>query len=101
MAYLVPKAKKNLHQCVYHLNLMRQSHNIEEFEINFAAFVISARSVTFVLQKEFGKNDRFLKWYGDKNNPKERTKIHEMRADPLCIFFLILEIVLRKKESLV
>lgn len=87
MAYLIPRAKKNLHQCDYHLNLMKQSHNIEEFEINFAAFVTSARSVTFVLQKEFSKNGDFIKWYGDKDNPKRGTKIYEMREDPLCNFF--------------
>jgi len=97
MTYRIPKTKKNLHQCDYHLNLMEQSHNIEEFEINFTAFVISARSVTFVLQKEFGKDPKFVKWYGDKNNPQKNTKIYEMREDSLCHFFLNLRNTIEKE----
>jgi len=76
---------------------MKQSHNIEEFEINFAAFVISARSITFVLQKEFGKNPKFLKWYGDKDNPKKGTKIYEMKEDSLCRYFLNLRNKIEKE----
>ena len=60
---MIPKARKNLHECLYHLANMRNSKNSEEFEINFAAFVNSARNVTFVLQKEFSKDDVFIKWY--------------------------------------
>ena len=97
MSYLIPKAKKNIHQCEYHLVLMTNSHNIEEFEINFTAFVTSARSVTFVLRKEFGDNDKFLKWYGDKENPAQGTKIREMREDPLCNFFLNLRNSIEKE----
>lgn len=88
MAYLIPKAKRNIHQCEHHLRLMEQSHNIEELEINFAAFVISARSVTFVLQKEFSDNKKFLKWYGDRDKPTKETKRYEMREDLLCKYFL-------------
>ena len=51
--FMVPQAKKNLHACEYHLKNMSKSENIEELEINFAAFVNSARNVTFVLQKQF------------------------------------------------
>lgn len=66
---------------------MRNSHNIEELEINFAAFVVSARSVTFVLQKEFSKNEKFIEWYGDEKNPQKETKRYEVSKDPLCKFF--------------
>lgn len=105
MSYLIPKAKKNLHQCEYHLKLMENSHNLEELEINFAAFVTSARSVTFVLQKEFHKDKRFIEWYGDSKKekilceycgktkdisiePSTGTKQYEMKNDPLCKFFI-------------
>lgn len=105
MNYLIPKAKKNLHQCECHLKLMENSHNLEELEINFAAFVTSARSVTFVLQKEFCKNEKFIMWYGDSRKekilceycgrakeipikPPKGTKQYEMKNDPLCRFFL-------------
>lgn len=76
---MVPKAKKNLHECEYHLDKMINSQNIEELEINFAAFVNSARNVTFVLQKEFNGDEAFKKWY--------ESKQEEMRSDELCKFF--------------
>lgn len=88
MTYIIPKAKRNLHQCEYHLKLMNNSRSLEELEINFAAFVTSARSVTFVLQKEFGGNDNFVKWYGERENPQKGTKRYEMKNDSLCKFFL-------------
>ena len=76
---------------------MEQSRNIEELEINFAAFVISARSVTFVLQKEFKNNKDFLKWYGDDNKPIKTTKRYEMREDPLCKYFVNLRNSIEKE----
>lgn len=66
---------------------MGNSRNIEELEINFAAFVVFARSVTSILQKEFSKNKKFIDWYGDIENPKQGTKRYEMKKDPLCKFF--------------
>lgn len=66
---------------------MVNSRNIEELEINFAAFVNSARNVTFVLKKEFSKDSDFLAWYGNENNPKVGTKVFEMKNDELCMYF--------------
>lgn len=88
---MIPKAKKNLHACEYHLKNLSQSKHFEEVEINFAAFVNSARSTTFVLQKEFKKKPQFISWYGDPDNPGEvceGTKLYEMKNDDLCKFFL-------------
>jgi hypothetical protein len=76
---MIPKAKKNLHECEYHLNNMMNSLNVEELEINFAAFVNSGRNVTFVLRKEFNSDDNFSKWY--------KIKQDEMGSDELCKFF--------------
>ena len=84
---MVPRAKKNLHECVYHINKMVSSTHAEELAINFAAFVNSARNVTFVLQKEFAHDARFNQWYGDKDAPAIGTKRHEMKSDGLCTFF--------------
>ncbi|MDO8269599.1 MAG: hypothetical protein Q7T54_02950 [Candidatus Levybacteria bacterium] len=67
---------------------MEKSQNLEELEINFAAFVVSARSVTFVLQEEFSKNKKFINWYGKKEDPKKGTKRFEMKNDNLCKFFV-------------
>lgn len=77
---MIPKARKNLHECIYHLNHIKNSKNSVEFEINFAAFVNSARNVTFVLQKEFNKDNDFKTWYVEKQN--------EMKQDELCKFFM-------------
>lgn len=76
---MIPKAKKNLHSCEYHIKNMLGSKHFEEVEINFAAFVQSARSVTFVLQKEFSKDQKFVDWYTSKQK--------EMGKDQLCKFF--------------
>ncbi|MFQ5861707.1 MAG: hypothetical protein ACE5IC_01150 [Candidatus Brocadiales bacterium] len=88
---MIPRAKKNLHECEYHLKKMVSSRNVEELEINFAAFVNSARNVTFVLKKEFINHPQykktFLTWYGDLDSPEAGTKSHEMSSDDLCIFF--------------
>jgi len=97
---MIPRAKKNLHACEYHLNNLINSKNFEELEINFAAFVSSARSVTFVLQKEFKNNNNFLPWYGNPDSPessKENTKINEMQTDELCRFFVLLRNSIEKE----
>lgn len=87
---MVPKAKKNLHECEYHLNNLLRSRHFEEVEINFAAFVNSARNTTFVLQKEFKEDPEFIEWYGNPDKPEEaaeNTKLYEMKNDELCTFF--------------
>lgn len=99
--FMIPRAKKNLHECAYHLEKMSSATHLEDFEISFAAFVNSARSVTFILQKEYKNNPDFIAWYGnpdsyrdggwigDSSEPKH-TKIYEMSHDPLCKFFVTL-----------
>jgi len=77
---MIPRAKNNLHECEHHLREMSNFANTEEFEIHFAAFVNSARNVTFVLQKEFRSNELFDKWYKDKQD--------EMSQDELCKRFV-------------
>lgn len=87
---MIPRAKKNLHECSYHLKNLLYSKHFEEVEINFAAFVNSARNTTFVLQKEFKKNPDFIPWYGDPDKPgdaRKGTKLYEMQNDELCKFF--------------
>lgn len=95
---MIPKAKKNLHECEYHLGNMKSSSHMEDFEISYAAFVNSARNVTFVLQKEYAENPDFLNWYGNSKdyengswvgigNEKTNTKIYEMISDDICKYF--------------
>lgn len=78
---MVPKAKRNIHQCEYHLQGMKKSKNVEEFEITYAAFFfMSARTVTFSLQKEFTNHPVFAEWY-------ERKREH-LRDDRIARFFV-------------
>ncbi|NGX32152.1 MAG: hypothetical protein K1060chlam4_00193 [Candidatus Anoxychlamydiales bacterium] len=77
---MIPKAKKNLHACKYHLNTMKAARNSEEFEIGYSAFVIFARTVTFVLQKEFSENKGFEIWYQKKRD--------NLSNNPIAKFFL-------------
>jgi len=94
---MIPKAKKNLHACKYHLRNLLNSKHFEEVEINFAAFVNSARNTTFVLQKEFKKTPGFIEWYGNPDKPEEGTKLHQMKNDELCKFFLNLRSKITKE----
>ena len=86
---MIPKAKKNLHQCEFHLNIMKNAKNTEEFEIGFNAFVISARTVTFVLQKEYKNIDNFENWYSGKQT--------EMQDNDICKFFVKLRNSIEKE----
>ena len=59
----------------YFLEMMKE--NIEDrqkFRYNLSAFVSAARTITFVLQKEFSKNPKFNKWYPEKQMQMSRDK---------------------------
>lgn len=45
--------------------------DLEGYEISLNNFIINSRSITFLLQKEFGKNKDFQSWYAPK---KEEMK---------------------------
>ena len=73
-------AQQKYDETEYFLEMMKE--NIEDrqkFRYNLSAFVSAARSVTFVLQKEFSKNPKFDKWYCEKQM--------QMRSDKLFKFF--------------
>ncbi len=86
---MIPKAKQNLHECSYHLEGMKRATNIEIFEICFAAFVNSARNVTFVLQKEYAHNDKFVLWY--------KAKQEKLKNDIICKYFVDLRNKINKE----
>ena len=74
---MIPKAKKKLHACKVHLEKLLKSNHFAEVEIYFEAFVNSGRDVTFVLQKEFNKDPRFIKWYGESKQKNVSGKKKE------------------------
>jgi hypothetical protein len=55
-------------------------------------FIVNARSVTFVMQKEYSKHARFSTWY---NSQQE-----SMRVKPICKFFLEQRNVILKERSI-
>ncbi len=61
------------------LEALGQAEDAPQFQTTFNAFVRSARSVTFALQKDGSKIDGFLPWYSKMRE--------EMRADELLRFF--------------
>lgn len=74
-------ALKKIEQAKYHLNLMNElSPKENDFLFNLVSFISSAREVTWHLQKEFGSNLEFKKWY-----PKKQQ---EMKEDEIFKFFL-------------
>lgn len=88
---MIPRAKKNLHECEFHIRGMENARHFEELEISFLALVRAARNVTWVLASEF-ENHRdfssiFKEWFGDKDKPAVDTKRFEMKEDGLCKFF--------------
>jgi hypothetical protein len=75
------KALEQLDQAKYFFEQMKLNVKDQNaFKHNLGAFLSSARSVTFVLQKEYAEDERFQKWYSEKQE--------DMRKDKLLRFFL-------------
>jgi hypothetical protein len=73
-------AKEKLEETLYFLLQMRHNYiDRKQFIYTMNAFLNSARSVTFTLQKEFADNPRFKAWYPQKKK--------EMKEDKLMSFF--------------
>lgn len=74
------QADEKLEAAFHFLEEMRRSmENRKVFIFNLDAFLSTSRSVTFVLQKEFRREPKFRKWYGQKQE--------EMKKDELMNFF--------------
>ena len=72
--------EKRLEQAKYFFKRMLETHAIPfEFECNLQAFIIFARSVTFIMKKEYSEKHGFNEWY--------QRKEEEMRNDELLRFF--------------
>jgi len=75
-------AQQKYDEAEYFLEMMKE--NIEDrqkFRYNLSAFVSAARSVTFVLQKEFSKNPKFDTWYCEKQMQMRRDKLFKFFKD--------------------
>jgi len=71
---------EQLQQTEILLNQTLQNLNMPAvFRANLNAFVSSARSITFIMQKEFSSNPRFTEWY--------KGKQEEMIKDPIFALF--------------
>lgn len=74
------ETEKKLRESQYFYNQMLENYaEPEKFEFNLQAFLSAARSVTFVMQKEYSKKPNFEEWY--------ELKRKEMQADEMLRFF--------------
>lgn len=86
------KAEERYEEAEYFLEQMRKnSLGGKVFIYNLDAFLNAARSITFVLKKEFSTNPKFSAWYA--------TKEEEMRKDDLMKFFVEMRNVSVKEYS--
>jgi hypothetical protein len=70
--------------------LKKSSHDRTAFRTNLNSFITSARSITFVMQKEFKHVSGFDKWYDQK---VRNTK------DEICEFFVKQRNIIQKEGS--
>ena len=87
------RVKKALEEAEYFYVRMQETENIpEEFRHNLNAFLSRARSVTWVLKKDYSKNSRFKEWYVEKQR--------QMQCDELMNFFVKARNVSLKQEPI-
>jgi hypothetical protein len=73
-------SEKSLEMARYFFNRMLETYHVPfEFECNLHAFITIARSVTFVMQREYSEIPNFKVWYQEKKN--------EMKNDEMLKFF--------------
>ena len=84
------KALSKLEEAFYYFHLMKENvDNKDNFKFNLSAFLSSARSITFFLQKEFKGNPRFEEWYPHKRDEMKKNKLmkfcKEMRDNEIHV----------------
>src|SRR2546429_184321 len=73
------KTEDKLQEANYFRNRLKDAGGKkDEFRWNLTAFISAARSVTYIMQKEYRHRKGFWDWY--------QLKQDEMRADPLLRF---------------
>jgi len=73
---VITNTRGKLNEAKYFLKRMKESYSqIDVFGYNLRAFLSAARSVTFIMQKEFDKVSGFSIWYACKQT--------EMKANPV------------------
>jgi len=82
---LIPKTHKRFNQALLCLDeAIKTYQEPDRFISNINNLIQTLRSITWVLQKEHRNIKGFKEWYGDPDNadnPKENTKIYEMKND--------------------
>lgn len=74
-------ARRKLNEARYFLSMMERTKGEEAFFYNLSAFLSAARSVTFVLQKEFNDGSEFVKWYADEREGMRKNPLFELIRD--------------------
>jgi len=87
-----PYSRERLEEALYFLLQMRRNYiERKDFIFNMNAFLNSARSVTWVLKKEFAHNPSLKAWYSQKED--------EMKEDKFMSFFVKLRNVSVKEKT--
>lgn len=72
--------KLKLEQAKYHFSNMQEKVKIfpfDEFAFELCAFIESARNITWAMQKEYGNDINFKKWYKLKQKEMDKDLIFE------------------------
>jgi hypothetical protein len=90
---VLDQTQEKLKEARYFIKKMVQTQKRpDEFRYNLDAFINSARSITWVLQKQNAKNPKFIGWYEKKRQ--------EMQGDELLRFMVKARNVSVKEEVL-
>lgn len=74
--------RKALEEAEYFYRRMQETESVpEQFRYNLNAFLSRARSVTWVLRKNYSKNPRFNEWYVAKKKQMERDELMKFFVD--------------------
>jgi len=84
-------SKRKLQECHTHLELASKSKDSLEFETHLYSFITTARSITWVIQKELAKEPGFASWWEEKQL--------FMENDELCKFFVELRNKIEKEGA--
>jgi hypothetical protein len=76
------KTREKLNEAKYFLTQMTsQVDNRETFRYCLSAFLAASRSVTYIMQKEFGKVRGFADWYESKRREMEKDLLMKLMKE--------------------
>ena len=79
---MITDTREKLLEARYFLEQMKERQSDRDaFKYNLSAFLAAARSVTLIMQKEFGKAPGFKNWYAEKQSKMQSDKTMRLLND--------------------